>query len=199
MRTTLLAFTALALTVALAACSSSRPPADTPAVPDAAAGAPNTGGSPDTDAAEARVAALRGRADAIRRGLDFGTAARSFGDDPIAGEIADGDALMDGQPFDAYAVELTPGARFTADLRSDDFETFMVVLPPTGPEVYSDYPGLAEDDLSFMHARVEMTAEEEGTYLLLVMPLNDGDTGAYTLDVSAPGDVLAVPPEMLME
>jgi hypothetical protein len=73
----------------------------------------------------------------------------------------------------------------------------MVVLPPTGPEVYNEYPGMMNDD--FTHARIAMTAEEDGLYLLLAMPLNDGDMGAYTLDVSAPGDVFPVPAELVTE
>ena len=57
----------------------------------------------------------------------------------IQGELADGDATFDSGEFnDSYSFEGRPGQRVTLDLRSDEFDTYLILRSPNGESLAND-------------------------------------------------------------
>jgi len=168
------ALAALLLALSLAACRGPREAAEavSPAV-------------------EARVAAIRARA-ADRGGFDPSVGVRSLALGPVLGRIEPGDAVAEGQRYDAFVTELRAGAALTAEVRTEAFGPVLAVLAPSGETTFGESPE-GEPGL----ARLAMEAPEPGLYMLLVMPAEEGAGGAYQIDVSASGPVVAYPPELL--
>lgn len=95
------------------------------------------------------------------------------------GRLEQGDAkLSDGEYNDSFPLELTPGNRVVTDLRSSDFDTYVVLRSPSGEVVGNDdYEGSEE------HSRIEHTAAEAGEYRVFVTSYEAGESGAYRLDI----------------
>ena len=142
-------------------------------------------------AVAARVAAIRARA-ADRGDFDVSVGARSLARGVITGRLAAGDAVAEGQLYDAFVTELRAGAALTADVRSEAFGPVLAVLAPSGETTFGENP-----DGQAGHAHVALEAPEAGLYMLLVMPAEEDAAGVYQLDVTTPGPVVAYPPELL--
>lgn len=96
------------------------------------------------------------------------------------GELEEGDArsIRGGEFYDQYTVELEEGQRFVADLRSTDFDTYLVVLSSEGERTENDDVGEETG-----HSRVELQAPRSGTYTVVVTSFGPGEEGEYVLSM----------------
>ena len=102
------------------------------------------------------------------------------------GSLESGDpTLQNGEYYDAYPVEVQAGQWVEVDLQSDDFDTYVVVLAPSGMnEQNDDFEG------STNRSMLRMRATESGTWQVYATSFAGGETGQYSLSikVGAEGD-----------
>ncbi|MAI90232.1 PPC domain-containing protein [Ponticaulis sp.] len=101
----------------------------------------------------------------------------------IAGELSFEDGIGEGGAFeDRYTLTVEAGQRIIVDMESEDFDTFLHLITPSGDELSNDdYEG------SLAHSRIERTAFEAGTYTIVTTAYSEGEYGDYFLiyDISA--------------
>lgn len=90
--------------------------------------------------------------------------------------------LRQGEFYDTYTFEGVPGQRVMLDLRSSEFDTYLVLQPPRGEALQNDD---YEDDLS--RSVIEADLTEPGTYRVYVTSYAAEETGAYTLAMDFSG------------
>jgi serine/threonine-protein kinase len=83
-----------------------------------------------------------------------------------------------GQLSDEYSYTWSAGDRVVIDASSNDFDPALVVRTPSGREIDDDGRGGS-------HARVELTLDEGGMYLVIATSARPGMTGTYHLRVDA--------------
>lgn len=97
-----------------------------------------------------------------------------------AGRLERGDdTLQSGEFYDTYEFEGAPGQRVTLDLRSDDFDTYLILRDPLGEQTENDD---ADDGVG--HSRIEARLTEAGRYRALVTSYEPGESGAYSLTIA---------------
>jgi len=96
------------------------------------------------------------------------------------GNLEEGDdQLEEGEFYDEYSIRAQAGQTILLDLRSPDFDTFLILETPSGNwEQNDDWEG------DSMHSRIELVAPETGTYAVRVTSFIAGEMGAYTLEVA---------------
>jgi len=87
--------------------------------------------------------------------------------------------LREGEYYDEYSIDAEVGQTVIVDLRSPDFDTYLIVESPGGESERNDDWG---DDA--MHSHIEMVAQENGTFSILVTTFSAEATGAYTLQLA---------------
>ena len=98
-----------------------------------------------------------------------------------SGTLGSGDyTLPNGEWADRYSVEVTAGQRITVEMRSQDADTFLVLLSPSQQQLQND-----DWQDSDQHSRIEHVAEESGTWLVYATTYREGQGGDYTLRYSA--------------
>lgn len=98
------------------------------------------------------------------------------------GELAPSDTTMaSGEYVDVYEVDGRPGQQLTLDLRSDDFDTFLILQSPSGERVEND------DTDSISRSFIESSLSELGTYQVMVTSYGSGD-GEYELTLEQSTD-----------
>ena len=96
------------------------------------------------------------------------------------GTLEDGDQrLREGEYFDEYSVQAETGQTIIVDLRSPDFDTYLILETPGGGQERNDDWG---DDT--MHSHIEMVAPEAGTYSILVTSFMAEEEGEYTVQIA---------------
>jgi hypothetical protein len=86
--------------------------------------------------------------------------------------------LTGGEYFDQYSVEARAGQRIIVDLRSPEFDTYLILEAPGGElERNDDY------DEDTMHSHVEMVAPEDGSYTVTVTTFSAESIGDYAVRV----------------
>ncbi len=94
------------------------------------------------------------------------------------GELLAGDETLDtGEYVDAYEIEGRPGQVLTLDLRSDNFDTFLILQSPSGERIEND------DTDSTSRSFIESNLSEVGTYRVLVTSYESGVGGDYELSM----------------
>jgi hypothetical protein len=95
------------------------------------------------------------------------------------GSLAAGDEQSgDGKYTDRYNVTAAPGDRIVLDLRSSDFDTYLVLRGPGGENATNDdYEG------STRRSRIEHIAAGGGEYTVLVTSYSPNTTGDYGLSI----------------
>jgi hypothetical protein len=95
------------------------------------------------------------------------------------GTLEEGDEqLREGEYYDEYSVVAAAGQRVIVDLRSPDFDTYIILEAPDGTqERNDDYEG------DTMRSHLEMTSPEGGTFSILVTTFSAESIGEYTLQV----------------
>jgi len=100
--------------------------------------------------------------------------------DTHQGTLEEGDELLEeGEYVDRYTVQARAGQTIIADLRSPDFDTYVILNGPG--ESWEENDDWADDT---MHSHIEMVAPESGTYFVLVTTFLAGETGEYTLQLA---------------
>lgn len=96
------------------------------------------------------------------------------------GALEEGDPTLDeGEFYDAYPIEVRAGEWIEVDMTSNDFDTYVVVLAPSGfNEQNDDYDG------STSRSYLRMRAEESGTWNVYATSYAGGEKGAYDLAIN---------------
>jgi hypothetical protein len=95
------------------------------------------------------------------------------------GTLASGDGTYsEGEYFDSYEFEGQPGQAVTIDLRSDDFDTYLVLEGPGGQREVND------DADSTAHSQIVTQLSQLGTYTVHVTSYGGGETGDYVVSIS---------------
>ena len=88
------------------------------------------------------------------------------------------DTLSSGEYRDDFTFEGQPGQQAIVDLRSTEFDPYLIVLAPSGEQFDNDdYEG----DIARSLLALDLT--ESGTYEVIVTSYSEGETGAYTLQM----------------
>ncbi len=115
---------------------------------------------------------------AVRRVSD---SQASGGDDGqvINGELAEGDSALDrGEFIDLHTVEGRPGQTLRVDLRSSEFDTYLIVRSPTGEQFDNDdFEGQRDRSV------LDVAMTEAGSYVIGVTSYDPGETGRYELHI----------------
>lgn len=93
-------------------------------------------------------------------------------------------SLEDGSHFEAWYIDLTAGQRVVITQRSQDFDSYLQLGRHGGNEAIETNDDYNDNDLN---SRIIFTATEAGTYVVLANSLESGDTGNYTLEITADG------------
>lgn len=105
----------------------------------------------------------------------------------ISGVLLDEDsAFSDGEYFDTYEFEGRPGQVVTLDLRSDDFDTYLVLRQPNGEQ-------LVNDDAEGSNSQIITTLPEAGIYEVIVSTFAAAETGEYRLSIEENAEQAATP------
>ena len=88
------------------------------------------------------------------------------------------DRYPTGEFFDTYALDARAGETLVADLRADDFDTYLNVEAPSGAFWTSD---LHDQERDARRSRLEIEVEETGRWTARVTSLEPGSTGCYAL------------------
>jgi hypothetical protein len=112
------------------------------------------------------------------------TAGGATGDRREQGHLAAGDqTLASGEFFDEYAVEGERGQPLVLDLRSTDFDPYLILALPNGEQLDNDdHEGDRDRSL------ISTTLPATGAYRVLVTSYAAGETGAYELTVRVGGN-----------
>ncbi len=96
-----------------------------------------------------------------------------------SGRLESGDAtLRSGEYNDTYRFEGTRGETVTVDLRSNDFDPYLMVIDPDDKQTENDdHEGDARRSL------VTLVLPRDGTYRVVVTSYRSGETGAYTVNI----------------
>lgn len=96
------------------------------------------------------------------------------------GTLAAGDdTLRSGEFVDAYTFEGVPGQRATIDVGSQDFDTYLIVVPPRGQRREND-----DVEGKPRHSVVETDITEAGTYKVWVTSYQRNERGSYELSIT---------------
>lgn len=97
------------------------------------------------------------------------------------GRLESGDAtLTTGEFVDSYEFEGSPGQRVAIDLRSSDFDTYLILKDPVGEQTENDD---SDDGGGVGHSSLAADLLEAGTYKVLVTSYESGESGAYSLTI----------------
>ena len=114
--------------------------------------------------------------------------------DTVSGELVEGDSRSDEDGlFDRYVLNLAAGTRVEAVMRSDAFDTYLIVGRdgPDGFQVIGrDDDGLGEG----LNSRLRFNVAEPGLYEVRARGFAGGGNGAYTLSFADRGPAPYVPP-----
>ena len=94
------------------------------------------------------------------------------------------ETLTSGEFTDTYTVEGVRGEWLVLDLRSDDFDTYLILTAPSGTSEYNDD---FEGDVSRSVISTELS--EDGEYLIGVTSYHADEEGAYTLRIQSSPDM----------
>lgn len=91
--------------------------------------------------------------------------------------IFEDNTFTDGEYYDSYEFEGRPGQSLTLDLRSDEFDTYLILRQPNGE-------ALTNDDTDDSNSRIEAILPEAGIYEVVVSSFTGGETGEYRLNIA---------------
>ncbi|HMB74060.1 MAG TPA: caspase family protein [Gammaproteobacteria bacterium] len=101
-----------------------------------------------------------------------------FRDRAEPGSLSQSDRTLDsGEFYDSFNFVADAGKRYRVNLNSNDFDTYLIVVPPDGEQFEND------DGESTSHSFVDIDAEAFGLYRVLVTSYEQGETGDYLLTI----------------
>lgn len=111
---------------------------------------------------------------------------------PVVAELSASDSVAaDGSLVDRYAVELRDDNVYTVSLMSERFDAFLWVYDPLGALA------AASDDVAGSDARILLFPPATGTYRIEASSFAPGETGEYTLIITAGIDAAALGARLL--
>ena len=90
----------------------------------------------------------------------------------------DDTAMTSGEYYDTFEITGMPGQKLVVDLRSDDFDTYLILRARDGTQDSND------DSDSTGHSRIEKDLTQAGTYQILVTSYAAKETGQYRLTMT---------------
>jgi hypothetical protein len=95
------------------------------------------------------------------------------------GALEEGDErLREGEYYHEYTVEALAGQTVIVDLRSPEYDTYLILEAPDGTqERNDDYEG------DTMRSHIEVVAQESGVFSILVTTFSAASIGEYTVQV----------------
>ncbi len=90
------------------------------------------------------------------------------------------DTLQSGEYVDSYDFDGIPGQHVEIDLSSDDFDTYLILVDPSGEQIEND-DAESSDDVG--HSAIETDLTETGTHRVLVTSYEAGEAGSYRLKI----------------
>jgi hypothetical protein len=101
----------------------------------------------------------------------------------LQGELSRSDSRLDSGEFtDIYELRGRAGQRLSVIMRSDDFDTYLMIRGPSGFEHDNDDAG---DDGT--NAALDVRLPADGTYRITATSYEAGQTGRYSLALDEPG------------
>lgn len=104
------------------------------------------------------------------------------------GRLGASSPAVEGRPAEAWELVGRPGERVVILLESDDFDAYLYVTGPGLDGVLTD-----DDSGGDLDSRIEVTLPTAGPYRVVAAALSSGGSGAYTVRVEAPVDLMALP------
>ena len=102
----------------------------------------------------------------------------------VPGSLTDSDrVLSDGSYYDLYSFRGQAGDEVSIVMRSDDFDTFLVVGQESDGEL--DSMEIDDDGAGGTDSRIDLTLPRSGEYLIRANSLSGGATGAYRISMSS--------------
>lgn len=95
--------------------------------------------------------------------------------------------VQEGRPAEAWALVGRPGERVVVLLQSDDFDAYLYMTGPGLDGVLTD-----DDSGGSLDSRLEVTLPTAGPYRVVAAALSSGGSGAYTVRVEAPVDLMTL-------
>ncbi|NIR42651.1 MAG: hypothetical protein GWN99_02065 [Gemmatimonadetes bacterium] len=96
------------------------------------------------------------------------------------GRLEDGDGQLSGNEYyDTYTVASTVGDELVIDLRSREFDPFLILLSPSRQDTQND-----DFENSTGHSRIEKTVDETGDWTVVVTSYRGGESGEYELSIA---------------
>lgn len=97
------------------------------------------------------------------------------------GSLDDQDSVLSGgEYYDIFEVTAQAGDAITVDMRSSEFDTWLVLIPPAGGDAINN--DNHEDQAG--HSRIHTTATQAGTWTIWATSNRAAETGAYELTVT---------------
>lgn len=104
---------------------------------------------------------------------------------PVNGYLDHGDPELDGgERYHIYTYHGRRGERVTIELRSDEFDSYLVLGTPGGRHGIQSALARDDDGGGGRNSRIVYTFQYDGEYAIRVNPLLSG-TGRYTLDLTS--------------
>ncbi len=99
-----------------------------------------------------------------------------------SGTLAQGDGtLQSGEFVDNYRFLGQRGQRVVIDMRSSDFDAYLMVVSPSGEQQDNDDSGL-----DGTNSQLEFVVDEDGEYSIHATSYQPGERGAYDIAISTP-------------
>ncbi|MEO0409998.1 MAG: trypsin-like peptidase domain-containing protein [Cyanobacteria bacterium P01_A01_bin.135] len=100
----------------------------------------------------------------------------------VVGQLSPNSNILESDQsyFDVYTIEMAAGDRLTVDMRSREFDPYLILIAPNGEDLAQD-----NDSAGGTDARLVAAAPVSGTYSILANSRSPGETGRYELTVEA--------------
>ncbi len=101
----------------------------------------------------------------------------------FTGELGAGDETLSGGRYvDSHSFSVRAGQRIVVDLRSDQFDTYLILRRPSGEQTSNDdFAGSTE------HSRIDLVAVESGEWTARATSYAEGEVGSYEITVALAG------------
>lgn len=101
----------------------------------------------------------------------------------FTGTLADGDKIFDaGQPYDSYTIDLAEAQQVTITMRSDAFDTWLLVEGPDGSSFFND-----DFEGQTTTSRITFVASAGGTWTIQAATYDASGRGDYSVEVQKGG------------
>jgi serine protease Do len=95
------------------------------------------------------------------------------------GLLAEGDpSARDQSLYDAYPLEVTGGSTYIVTMRSEDFDTYLLLVDPE-----TEARVATNDDAFGTDSRLVWTAPNDGHYEVWANSYQAGETGQYRIEI----------------